>query len=121
MTEPFWTDTGLDLAAGSSITITADGTVKIAGSDPGKTPDGDQSCIPSELAEDWAADFIAPGLHCWALIARIGDAEPFVVGTSESFSVPSAGRLYLGVNEGSADFGDNSGSWTADITVSDSY
>jgi hypothetical protein len=112
-----WTDTGLDLATGSSITITADGTIKIAASDPGKTPDGDQNCIPSQHTEPWAADFIAPDLHCWALIGRIGDTAPFEVGTSTTLWVPTAGRLYLGVNDGRADFGDNSGAWTAHITV----
>jgi hypothetical protein len=104
-----WTDTGLDLNQGDQVTITASGTIKIAGSDPGKTPAGVPGCIESEKG-------LAPGLTCVALIGRIGDGAPFEVGTGISFLVDNPGRLYLGVND--SVFEDNSGSWTVDITVS---
>ena len=101
-----WTDTGLDLTAGSSVNITTSGVIKIAGSDPGKTPAGDPNCRAP-------ADAVAPGLTCSSLIGRIGNGAPFQVGTGTSFSAPTAGRLYLGVNDNV--FGDNSGSWTVRI------
>jgi hypothetical protein len=51
-------------------------------------------------------------------VGRIGeDGVPFEIGTSVSFSVETAGRLYLGVNDEKGRFGNNSGSWTANITV----
>jgi hypothetical protein len=103
-----WTDTGIDLAVGSSVSITASGTIYIAGSDPGKTPDGSPDCsAPSS--------FVAPGLHCWSLIGNIANGTPFQVGSSTEFSATVAGRLYLGVND--EVFGDNSGNWTATITI----
>jgi Domain of unknown function (DUF5011) len=103
-----WTDTGIDLTLGSNVTITASGTIKIASSDPGKTPAGAPECsAPS--------DFVAPGLPCWSLIGRIGGGTPFYVGTAMGFSVTTSGRLFLGVNDNS--FPDNTGSWTATVTV----
>jgi hypothetical protein len=39
-----WTDTGLDLATGSSVEITASGTIKITKEDSGRMPIGDPSC-----------------------------------------------------------------------------
>ncbi len=103
-----WTDTGIDLAVGSSVNITASGTIYIAGSDPGKTPDGDPNCTAP-------SSFVAPGLHCWSLIGNIANGTPFQVGSSTKFSASAAGRLYLGVND--EVFGDNSGNWTATITI----
>jgi hypothetical protein len=117
-----WTDTGLDLAVGSSVSITASGTIKIAPEDPGKTPAGDPSCIgpTGRKIDPTSKTWLTPGLTCWSLVGRIGeDGAPFEVGTSLSFSVETAGRLYLGVNDENGRFGNNSGSWTVDITVGD--
>lgn len=105
-----WTDTGINLAKDSTITISANGTIKIAGSDPGKTPDGDKGCKGDK-------NNVAPDLTCVALIGRIGDGTPFEVGSSKTLSAPTAGRLYLGVND--SFFDDNSGNWTADIKVTE--
>jgi hypothetical protein len=117
-----WTDTGLDLAVGSSVSITASGTIKIAPEDPGKTPAGDSSCIgPTGRKIDPTSEtWLTPGLTCWSLVGRIGeDGVPFEIGTSLSFPVETAGRLYLGVNDEIGRFGNNSGSWMVDITVGD--
>lgn len=102
-----WTDTGIDLAGGSNVSITASGTIATAGSDS-KTPAGAPECgAPS--------DFVAPGLPCWSLIGRIGSGTPFYVGTTKGFSVDTSGRLFLGVNDNV--FSDNFGSWAATVTV----
>ena len=106
-----WTDTGLNLAKGSTINISAGGTIKVAGSDTAKTPDGVQGCKGDK-------NNVAPDLTCVALIGRIGNGAPFEVGRSKTLSAPTAGRLYLGVNDSA--FDDNSGKWDARITVSDS-
>jgi hypothetical protein len=114
-----WTDTRLDLAPGASVAITASGTIKISPSDPGKTPAGDPNCIgpAGRKIDPTAENWLTPGLTCWSLVGRIGDGAPFQVGTSLSLSVQTAGRLYLGVNDEKGRFGNNSGSWSADITV----
>ena len=60
--------------------------------------------------------FLAPGLPCWSLIAKIGQSGSiFEVGLSKTFQASASGQLYLGVNDDY--FGDNSGSWTAVITT----
>jgi hypothetical protein len=117
-----WTDTGLDLNQGDQVTITASGTIKIAPEDPGKTPAGDPSCVgPTGRKIDPTSEtWLTPGLTCWSLVGRIGeDGALFEVGTSLGFPVETAGRLYLGVNDETGRFGNNSGSWTVDIIVSD--
>jgi hypothetical protein len=116
-----WTDTGIDLNQGDQVTITASGTIKIEPSDPGKTPAGDPSCIgPTGRKIDPTSEtWLTPGLTCWSLVGRIGDGAPFQIGTSLSFPVETGGRLYLGVNDENGRFGNNSGSWTVDITVGD--
>ena len=56
-----WTNTGIDVQNGDQVRISASGVIKVATSDPGKTPDGDQNCVADN-------SFVAPGLHCYALI-----------------------------------------------------
>jgi hypothetical protein len=55
-------------------------------------------------------------LPCWSLIGRVGtNTAVFAVGAQASYSVKTTGRLYFGVNDNS--LYDNSGSWTAVVTV----
>jgi hypothetical protein len=107
-----WTDTGLSVRPGDTISITTSGTIFIAGSDPGKTPAGDPGCTAADSPTD---TWVAPGLTCWSMIGRIGNNTAFEVGTGTGFTAASSGELSLGVNDNF--FGDNSGAWTADITV----
>lgn len=110
-----WTDTGVQVPSfppvtGFSFRFNAWGTIYITGSDPGKGPDGDQSCIADSR-------FVAPGLPCWSLIGRFGlDGAPFFIGSfslSGDIGAPSTPEdLYLGVNDQIGQFGDNSGAWT---------
>src|ERR1700730_19012487 len=103
-----WNDTGVFINAGDSVSITATGIIKIAGSDPGKTPAGAPGCITED--DTWLAD----GLTCWSLIGRIGDNPAFEVGDGTSFTATSSGELFLSVDDNY--FPDNSGAWTATIT-----
>jgi hypothetical protein len=50
-----------------------------------------------------------------ALIGKIGDGDPFLVGKSKSFDVAAQGRLFLGVNDHGVE--NNSGSFQVMITV----
>ncbi len=106
-----WTDTGLNITQYDWVRISASGVIKIAGSDPGKTPDGESGCVAGST-------YVAPGLTCWSLIGRIGSGAPFQVGSNKGFFAAGAGRLYLGVNDETVFFGDNSGSWSATVTTS---
>lgn len=63
-------------------------------------PGGNPSCTPATVYATHSSAFVAPRLTCWSLIARIGNGQPFEVGTSILVSA-TTGRLYLGVNDNS--------------------
>jgi hypothetical protein len=108
-----WTDTGITLHAGDRLGITASGEIYVSPSSAAG-PAGDPWCTPAVNHPADSAQFPAPGLPCWSLIARIGSGAPFEVGTATRITAVS-GELYLGVNDD--DFSANSGSWAAAITV----
>jgi len=117
-----WTDTGIDVAVGTRVSIEAYGTIKIAGSDPGKSPSAQTKGQPNSDAtqctatDDATRSWVAPGLYCWTMVGKIGTGGiPFEVDNGLIVNPPQSGRLYLGVNDGTGEFGDNSGSWTAEV------
>lgn len=115
-TQP-WTDTGIHLSSGSSVGFVASGVINVSSGNPAfsNTPAGrgaaDPKCIASSTTK-WGGGWIAMGLPCWSLIGRIGNGSPFEVGVIAEHKVTKPGELYLGVNDQSTAFGDNSGSWT---------
>jgi hypothetical protein len=106
-----WTDTGIDLNAGDSVTIQATGTIQF-------------SSNPRDIAEpNGAAGRAAtanaplPRVEIGALIGRIGKVSPFFVGAMlDRLRAPGAGRLYLGVNDDI--LRDNTGDFRVTVTVS---
>jgi len=115
-----WLDTNLDLRAGEKLRITATGTIKYPADK--KHPDG-RSCGPDGLErsfEDLIHQYAVPDAGRGALIARLGSgdaAQPFLVGTSEEYEAPVAGRLFLGVNQSLKDASAASGSFRVTIDV----
>ncbi|MGH9773372.1 MAG: protein kinase domain-containing protein [Candidatus Acidiferrales bacterium] len=109
-----WTDTGIDLSAGDSVSVNASGNIRFSAEIPSVGPSGDQpDCTYNRNP---LVPYVAPALRCHSLIGRIGLAGViFEVGTSKRFQGSVAGRLYLGVNDNY--FPDNSGSWTATVSV----
>lgn len=106
-TQP-WTDAGLDLAVGDVVRITAAGLIHVRPDDmQGKAPGGEPTCAAG-------AAFIAPGLPCWSLVARVGSGPARPIGTGATVAATTAGRLSLGVNDDF--FADNSGSWRVRLT-----
>lgn len=95
-----WFDSGIVLAAGQSLSITASGRWSNAGA-PGKGPDGFPGYRhPGTIVAD------AP---LAALVARVGDAA-FYVGERFAGASPGAGTLFLAINDVAGTFGDNEGS-----------
>jgi hypothetical protein len=109
-----WTDTGITLQAGDRLAISASGEIYLGATSAGEGPAGISGCTPAASYPAQSAQFPAPGLTCWSLIARIGAGAPFEVGTWAQLTAAS-GDLYLGINGDS--FAGNSGSWSATITV----
>ena len=95
-----WTDTGIDLALGQPVTITATGTLQyMDGNAPG----------PQGVARGWKDLLRSMPMNSagrGALIGRIGSddaAQPFLVAAQLKFTVRVPGRLFLGINGPSGD------------------
>lgn len=102
-----WTDTGMMVREGESVMIRANGQVELApnqrvgagGVAGGRR--GDQTPLPAAPAG--------------ALIGRIDNGAPFVVGNQQTVQMPASGRLFLGVNDDVVS--DNSGEFQVTIAM----
>src|SRR6266853_2477082 len=90
-----WTDTGVDLQPGQTVTITATGKLQyMDGNSPG----------PQGVARSWRDLIRAMPVNSagrGSLICRWGSvdaAQPFLIGASLQLPVRVAGRLFLGIN-----------------------
>lgn len=102
-----FTDTGVDLDQGQQVTVTAEGSV-FHNAQSATGPEG----FPDR------PDLLTPlrGANHNALIARIGSqGQPFVIGTSRSFTAETTGRLLLGINDGGLE--NNRGAYQALVVV----
>src|SRR6266852_5946348 len=100
-----WTDAGVDLQAGQTVTITATGKLRyMDGNAPG----------PEGLGRSWRDVLRALPVNSagrGALIGRVGSdeaAQPFLVGPKLQTPVRAVGRLYLGINGPSGDSAEGS-------------
>jgi hypothetical protein len=105
-----WTDTGLDVVAGERIVFQSEGSMQLSLSPAGvdvATPAGaPRKAKEAPLRQEAAG----------AVIAKIGDSSPMLVGAQRTISrAPASGRLYLGVNDDYLD--DNSGEFRVSITI----
>jgi hypothetical protein len=104
-----WTDTGLWVSAGDTVTIDARGQVQLS-----TNPD-DVAAPGGSRLDRRAPDAPLRSALAGTLIARIGDSTPMLIGFERSLVAPASGRLYLGINDDHLP--DNSGSFTASIAV----
>jgi len=90
-----WVDTGIDINPSQTIMITSTGTVNTWNgadiSDSDADGQSDYICDRTDCA--------IPDLNYGTLVGRIGDGEPFRVGTSFVLTPPISGRLFLTVND----------------------
>lgn len=103
-----WTDTGITVRAGDLLTFTASGTIRLSGNaDDVALPRGAKS--GRQVADGPVPDGVAG-----ALIARVGNSAPIVIGDqTRPVRMPGTGRLFLGVNDDHVD--DNSGMFRVTI------
>ena len=104
-----WADTGITVRAGDVITVHADGTIQMSTNPndiavPGGAPSGRR-----------AKNAPIPEAVAGALIAKVGDSLPILVGDRRSFTAPITGRLYLGVNDDHLP--DNTGEYRVALSV----
>lgn len=101
-----WMDSGVELTAGELIGITASGNINTWDGRPGSNSD------PDGQYKKTCGDVKCPlrGADYGALVGRIGEGEPFLVGTKMEFSVAETGILSLTVNDWGCD--DNNGAYS---------
>jgi len=86
-----WTDTGVDLAAGDDLTLTAEAK-----------PGSDKTCNPQGTAATQADKLPLSSVPAGALIGKTSEkADATLVGSSGNVTAKEAGRLFLGLNEAS--------------------
>jgi Ca2+-binding EF-hand superfamily protein len=105
-----WTDTGIVVRRGDTLSFDADGTVWMS-SNPNDT------AAPTGSASGRRAPNSPVSSHpAGGLIARIGNSAPVYVGDRTTrLRAPSGGRLFLSVNDDH--LADNSGEFRVNITV----
>ena len=104
-----WTDTGIDVGAGVRVTVAADGTVWHAPGEATATgPDGDPAPSLAQFS-------LVPGNHA-ALLARVAEGAPLIVGDGTSLTAGASGRLWLGINDVGPE--NNRGHFDATVTLS---
>ena len=91
-----WTDTNLDISPGDQLSFAASGNVQFQGA---------QAATPDGLTRGWRDLLRALPVNAAgnaALVGRIGAAEvatPFLIGTANTMTARSSGRLFLGINQ----------------------
>ena len=124
-----WTDTGIYIAAGSQLDITASGIVAYGGS-PGQVTDANGGNWDGQQFFQTA---VLPNTIIVSLIGKIGGTTdigtgtpvpegtpgdgPGFVGISYSEVTSTSGELFLGFNDQVGAFWDNSGSFSVTIDV----
>ena len=83
-----WTPTGLIVRRGETLTISATGDINF----------GAGTSSSNGSSERNAANPV-PAVGTGALIARIGNGQPFPIGSQTRFQAPAAGQLFLGIND----------------------
>ncbi len=103
-----WTDGGINVRAGDTITVDASGNIQM--SDNAQDTANPSGSVSGRRAPD------APILNqpAGALIARIDNYGPIYVGDRHTFVAPVSGRLYFGVNDDHLP--DNRGEYTVNVT-----
>jgi Ca2+-binding EF-hand superfamily protein len=104
-----WTDSGIDVRAGDTLTFQSSGTITMSdNAEDTASPAGSRS---GRRAPD------APILNqlAGALLGRIGDYGPIFIGDRRTLTAPASGRLYFGVNDDHLP--DNKGEFSVSVTV----
>jgi len=104
-----WTDSGIDVRVGDRISVSPSGVIRYA-------PSQNDRVDAAGGANNATAAAPRPDLPIGALIGRVGNGQPFLIGRGlESMRITTAGRLYLGTNDDILT--DNDGQFRAVVTI----
>lgn len=116
-----WTDTGVDVSAGTDVAIHASGKVRYGPMAAQQTDANGGNFDGQQLF----ATSIFPTVAVCSLIGRVGDApvpkKDGFVGTDYHETMTASGRLFLGFNDQKNQFNDNSGAFDVSITTTDCH
>ncbi|HLO04253.1 MAG TPA: LecA/PA-IL family lectin, partial [Symbiobacteriaceae bacterium] len=102
-----WYDTGIDVASGSALNISASGLANYGGGN-----------LVNPNGYNWGVNnWLVPNAYALALVGKIGAGPGFNVGASYSSVAATGGRLYLAMNDCVGCFYDNSGFWSVSVTT----
>jgi phycobilisome linker polypeptide/uncharacterized protein DUF4214/EF hand domain-containing protein len=104
-----WTDSGLRVRAGDLMLFDATGTARLSGER------GDIATAAGARSGRRAPDAPLSNQPAGALIGRIDNGQPFLIGNRRSIRANSTGHLYLGVNDDYWE--DNTGSFQVMVSV----
>jgi len=102
-----WTPTGITVRRGETVRITADGEIRISGDS------NDRATASGVVNQRFDAGAPLPRTLAGALIGRIGNGQPFGIGTSATIQAPANGQLFLGIND--SNVSDNDGAFQVSI------
>ena len=102
-----WTPTGLTVRAGEMIAFNTTGEVRLS-ADP-----ADVATSAGARSQRHAQNSPLPANFAGALIARVGNGEPFPIGNQASVRMPSNGQLFLGINDDNV--ADNEGGFRVEL------
>jgi hypothetical protein len=104
-----WTPTGMTVRRGDVLTFNTTGEVRL-----GTGEGADVAGSGGSLARRYAEGAPLPRNYAGALIARVGNGQPFPIGDQTRVTMPAAGQLFLGINDDHVP--DNSGGFRVQIT-----
>lgn len=115
-----FTDTGVALKSGDTITIRATGRIRFGSAPidrvaPAGIARGPICQRVNTRAGHSAKAFPDATADCWSLIGKVGTGPVFAVGAGTTVKVTSKGELLLGVNDNF--LGDNKGTWSVVVVV----
>jgi hypothetical protein len=111
--EQRWVNTQVNLEAGETVQITAEGEVSLEdGEGDESTPDGYDSCESAI----WGKCSLE-GAGWGILVGKVGGGSPFVIGSASQITAQESGCLQLGINDTYYD--DNAGGYTVTIEATE--
>lgn len=102
-----WTPTGITVRRGEVLTLNTTGEVRLS------ADAADIAGSAGARSQRFAQNAPLPRAYAGALIARVGNGQPFPIGDQTTVTMPANGQLFLGINDD--DVNDNQGGFRVNI------
>jgi hypothetical protein len=105
-----WTPTGITVRRGEVITFNTTGEVRLS------TDQADMAGAAGARSQRMSQSAPIPNVYAGALIAKVGNSQPFPIGDQTTVTMPAAGQLFLGINDDH--MADNAGGFRVNVVRS---